>query len=65
MKQDDVLTILQYSWDPSNCPPKDLKFKKCVLVLKFKKCMVRRFVHFKVLCCAKYRYGEKIFHRTN
>jgi hypothetical protein len=26
--------------------------------------MVRRFVHFEVLCIAKYRYGEKICHRN-
>jgi hypothetical protein len=25
--------------------------------------MVRRFVHFEVLCTAKYRYGEKCLHR--
>jgi hypothetical protein len=25
--------------------------------------MARRFVHFEVLCTAKYRYGEKFLHR--
>jgi hypothetical protein len=25
--------------------------------------MVRRFVHFEVICTVKYRYGEKILHR--
>jgi hypothetical protein len=25
--------------------------------------MVRRFVHFEVICIAKYRYGEKYLHR--
>jgi hypothetical protein len=37
MKSNDVLKILQYSWDPSNYPSKGLKFKKKLFfVLKFK-----------------------------
>jgi hypothetical protein len=38
-------------------------FKNSFLGLKLKKCMVRRLMHFEVLCTAKYRYGEKILHR--
>jgi hypothetical protein len=29
-------------------------------MLKFKKCMFRRFVHFEVLVIDEYRYGENI-----
>jgi hypothetical protein len=34
MKWYGVLTILPYSWDPSNYPPKDFKFKKIVYSIK-------------------------------
>jgi hypothetical protein len=46
----------------ANHPLKDLKFS--FFILKIKKYRVRRSVHFAVLCNAKYRYGEKIFHRN-
>jgi hypothetical protein len=37
--------------------------KNSFLILKFKKCMVRRFVHFEILCTIKYQYGEKFLLR--
>jgi hypothetical protein len=52
---------LQYSWNPSNFPPQALKLKKIGFTIKNKKGMVRHFVHFEVLCTAKYHYGEKFY----